>query len=225
MKRIASLALVLVMIVALFAGCKTSNAPETTAAPALTDQEKLVGTWKGDMDLTKAMQDELGEGVEGFELDEFKVTVVFEFTKEGTYTMSLDEASVQKAMEGLIAGMEGFMKTMMEEMAKEAGMTLEDLLAASGMTMEDMMKMVTEELEGQDLVGEMVKEAKKEGKYQAKDGKLHLSEDKDEDIEEDVYDTYTLEGDVLTLTATYGADEEETDMMKSVYPIILKKAA
>ena len=198
MKRIASLALVLVMIVALFAGC----------AASATDQEKLVGTWKGEMDMTEALKGELGDELEGFEMSDFKVTVVFNFTEEGTYTMSLDEASVQQAMDGLIAGM-----------------TLEDLLAASGMSMEDMMKMIKEELEGQDLVGEMVEDAKAEGKYQAKDGKLHLSEGKDEDIDEAVYDTYTLEGDVLTLTATYGADEEEADMMKSVYPIILKKAA
>lgn len=215
MKRIASLALVLVMIVALFAGC----------AASATDQEKLVGTWKGEMDMTEALKGELGDELEGFEMSDFKVTVVFNFTEEGTYTMSLDEASVQQAMDGLIAGMEGFMKNMMEEMAKEAGMSLEDLLAASGMSMEDMMKMVKEQLEDQDLVGEMVEDAKAEGKYQAKDGKLHRSEGKDEDIDEAVYDTYTLEGDVLTLTATYGADEEETDMMKSVFPIILKKAA
>ena len=216
MKRIASLALVLVMIVALFAGC---------AASKVSDQEKLVGTWKGEMDMTEALKGEIGDELEGFEMSDFKVTVVFNFTEEGTYTMSLDEASVQQAMDGLIAGMEGFMKNMMEEMAKEAGMTLEDLLAASGMSMEDMMEMIKEELEGQDLVGEMVEDAKAEGKYQAKDGKLHRSEGKDEDIDEAVYDTYTLEGDVLTLTATYGADEEETDMMKSVFPIILKKAA
>lgn len=220
MKRIASLALVLVMIVALFAGCASSGSESK-----LTDQEKLVGTWKGDLDMTKTMMEELGEGVEGFELDEFKVTAVFTFTQEGTYTMELDEESVQKAMDGLIAGMEGFMKTMMEEMAKEAGMTLEDMLAASGMTMEDMMSMVTEELEGQDLVGEMVKDAKSEGKYKAENGKLYLSESLDAEVDINVYDTYTLEGDVLTLTATYGADEEETDMMKSVYPIVLKKAA
>lgn len=215
MKRIASLALVLVMIVALFAGC----------AASATDQEKLVGTWKGDLDMTKAMKEEMGDDLEGFELNDFKVTAVFTFTQEGTYTMELDEDSVQKAFDGLIESMEGFMKTMMEDQAKELGMSLDDLLAASGMTMEDMMSMVTEALEEQDLVGELVEEAKSEGKYQAKDGKLHLSDGLNEEIDEAVYDTYTLEGDTLTLTATYGADDEETDMMKSVYPITLKKAA
>lgn len=219
MKRIASLALVLVMIVALFAGCASSGSESK-----LTDQEKLVGTWKGDMDLTEAMMEELGEGVEGFELDEFKVTVVFDFTAEGTYTMELDEESVEKAFEGLIKGMEGFMKTMMEAQAQELGMSLEDLLAASGMTMEDMMSMITEELEGQDLVGELVKEAKTEGKFKAEAGKLFRSEEKDEEIDEEKYDTYTLEGEVLTLTGTVGEEEEE-EMMEMVFPIVLNKVA
>jgi len=117
------------------------------------------------------------------------------------------------------------MKTMMEEQAKELGMSLDDLLAASGMTMEDMMSLVTEALEGQDLVGELVEKAKTEGKYKAENGKLFNNNSVDEEIDESVYDTYTLDGDVLTLTATFGGDEDDADMMKSVYPIILKKAS
>ena len=38
--------------------------------------------------------------------------------------------------------------------------------------------------------------------------------------------TYTLEGDVLTLTATVGgAEGEEATLLTSIYPIILKKAS
>ena len=225
MKRIVALTLALVMIVALFAGCNASKAPETTAAPELTDQEKLVGTWKGEMDLTEAMKEEVGDDLEGFEMGEFKVTVIFKFTQEGTYTMELEEESVEQAMENMITGMEGYLKAMMEAQAQELGMSLEDLLAASGMTMDDMMTLITAAMEEQDLVGELVKEAKTEGKYQAKDGKLFNTQSLDEEIDENVYDTYTLEGDVLTLTESFGMDDEDADMMTLVYPIILKKAA
>lgn len=216
MKRIVSLALVLVMVAALFAGC---------AASKVSDQEALVGTWKGELDMTQAIKEELGDDLEGFEMTEFKVTAVFKFAADGTYTMELDEESVEKAFEGLLAGMEGFMKTMMEAQAQEAGMTLDDLLAAAGMTMEDMMSLVTAAFEEQDLVGELVEESKSEGKYKADAGKLYLSDGKENEVDENVYDTYTLEGDVLTLTATFGGDEEDNDMMKSVYPIVLKKAS
>ena len=218
MKRIVSLALVLVMVAALFAGCAASE-------PKVSDQEALVGTWKGEMDLTKALKEEIGDELEGFEMDEFKVTVVFKFAQDGTYTKELDEASVETAFEGLIAGMEGFMKTLLEAQAQEAGMSLDEMLAAAGMTMEDMMSLVTAAFEEQDLTGELLEDAKTEGKYKAEAGKLYMTDEKDEEINEDIYDTYTLEGDVLTLTATFGGNEEDNDMMKSVYPIVLKKAA
>ena len=102
-------------------------------------------------------------------------------------------------------------------------MSLDDLLAVSGMTMEDLMAVVKETLEEEDLVGEMVKEAKTDGKYKAENGKLFTTTEADAEFDEEVYDTYNLDGDVLTLTNTFGADE--ADMLRSVYPIILKKAA
>lgn len=221
MKKIVSLALVLMMVVAMFAGCAASETPETTAKK--TDQELLVGTWKGEMDMIEAIMEEAGEALAGLELDEFKVTAVFTFNEDGTYTMSLDEASVEAAFDGMIDSLEGIMKEMMEGMAQEAGMSLDDLLAVSGMTMEDLMAVVKETLEEEDLVGEMVKEAKTDGKYKAENGKLFTTTEADAEFDEEVYDTYNLDGDVLTLTNTFGADE--ADMLRSVYPIILKKAA
>lgn len=215
MKKIVSLALVLVMVVAMFAGC----------AASATDQEKLVGTWKGELDMTEAIMEQASEALEGLELDSFKVTVVFTFKQDGTYTMNLDKASVEAAFENMVGSLEGFMTEMMEGMAQEAGMSLEDLLAMSGMTMDDMMAMVTESLEEQDLVGELIEDSKSEGKYKADGGKLFLSDGLDYEIDENVYDTYNLDGDVLTLTNTFGGDAEDEDLIRSLYPIVLKKAA
>ena len=48
-----------------------------------------------------------------------------------------------------------------------------------------MMTMITATLEEQDLVGELVEDAKTEGKFKAEAGKLFRSEEKDEEIDEE----------------------------------------
>lgn len=245
MKKLLALLLAMVMILALFAGCsgsddkdddkddkddkKTSQQSgekedEKEAEANIPDQEKLIGTWEGELDMTEAIMQQVGAGAEGLEIEDFSVTAVFTFKEDGTYTMAFDEDSVEDAFDGLVEDLSVFMEDMMKEQAEAAGMTLEQLMEAAGMTMDDLVDMVVQSLEEEDLVDTLVEESKTEGKYEAKDGKLYTTDDPDEDIDEDVYDTYTLEGDVLTLTATYGSDADE-NLIKSVYPVVLKKVS
>lgn len=234
MKKLLALLLAMVMVLAMFAGCAASDDKDDDKDDKKTsqkepeenipDQEKLIGTWEGKLDMTEAIMQQVGAGMEGLEIDDFSVTAVFSFKEDGTYTMQFDEDSVVEAFDGLVEDLGVFMEDMMKEQAEAAGMTLDEMLEAAGMSMEDLVDVMVQALEEQDLVDELVEGSKTEGKYEAKDGKLYTTDDPDADIDEDVYDTYTLEGDVLTLTATYGSDADE-NLMKSVYPVVLKKVS
>jgi hypothetical protein len=93
------------------------------------------------------------------------------------------------------------------------------------MTLEDLTAVMTEALEEENIVEELVKSFETKGKFKAENGKLYTTSEEDEEISEDVYDTYELDGDVLTLKESFGADEEDKELLSSVYPVVLKKAS
>ena len=212
MKRIVSLALVLVMVAMLFAGC------------GKTDQEKLVGVWQGEMDLTEALREALSETVEDMEIEKVAVTLLFTFTEEGSYTMKLDEESVKTAMDGLMETLETALKTSLESESEAMGMTADQALAALGMTMDEFVDAMIGMFEEMDLAGELTKNFKTQGKHLAEEGKLYMSNSVDTDPDKSEYFSYTLEGDVLTLTERVGGEASEEDM-EMVFPVILKKIA
>lgn len=208
MKKIVSLTLALVMIAMIVAGCAA-------------EEKRLVGTWKGELDMTASLLEEMGEQLDGFELQEFRVTVVYTFREDGTYEMGLDEASVQAAFDGLIDSMKALMKEKLEQRAQEQGKDLEQLLANSGLTVEDLMKNITDAAAEKNLAERLMERSQVQGRYKAEDGKLYITTAPDEEISAEVYDTYALKGDVLTLTNTVGSNEE--NLIHAVYPVILKK--
>lgn len=214
MKRIIAAVLAMIMMLALVACGGGSEA------------DSLVGTWKADMDMssmTNEMLASLGEGMEEyFEFEGFSVTMVLTFKDDGTYTSEIDKASAEAAVDSMLVTIEDGMVKMLEAQIAEYGldMTVEELLETSGMTMEDMMA----ELDAEELVDEMVGTTT-EGNYQAKDGKLYLSDGTNYEVDEEMYDTYELDGDTLTLTEHFGSeDEEEMAFAEEMYPITFKKA-
>lgn len=190
MKKQIALILLLATVLTLFAGC------------AKLEQKKLVGTWEGQLDMTNAL--------EGLEIQDFTVTVVYTFREDGTYTKQLDAASVEAAFQTLLDAMKEALDAMNPE--QSVGVDPEALLDAAGLRLEEQLD-------------SLLKSNKTEGKFYAKDGKLHMTETPEQEINENLYDTYTLEGDVLTLTAAYGDEADATDLLSAVYPVILKKAS
>lgn len=223
MKKLIALALALVMVAALFAGCGEAKAPETTV-PTLSEQEKLVGIWKGEMDITESMKESMGEEMEGFELEDMSVTVILTFTEEGAYTLKLDEETLSAAIDSLLKSIRSYLKEGMEKEAQAEGMTADQMLGALGMTLDEFVDAMLESFEEMDLGGEIAKQFKVQGKSLAEDGKIYISDSVDTDPDKTVYLSYTLEGDVLTLTERVGGEapaEGETGM---TFPMILKKA-
>lgn len=216
MKRTIALVLTVIMAVLMLAGCSG-------------EQAKLVGTWKAEANLAEgveqAMLGELGEDAAYFSIENFTVNFVLVFNSDGTYSMTVEEDSVQTAFDALMTDMEAGMVKMLEDQIAQMGleMSVEDMLAASGMTLESMMDDLRQSLEDEGIIEEMIEESTDEGRFKAKDGKLYMSAGLEYGVDENVYDTYTLDGDILTLVTHVGGEEKEQDLVQYVYPLVFNK--
>lgn len=213
MKRMFAAIMAMIMMLAL-AGCGGSDA------------DALVGNWAAEIDmssLTNDMLAEMGMGMEEyFQFEDFAITMDLTFNDDGTYSFAMNEDSVKAAVDTMLVTIEDGMIKMLEDQIAEYGldMTVDEMLAASGMSMDDLMA----ELDAEALVDEMMADSDSEGNYKAKDGKLYLSDGKDYAVDENIYDTYELDGDTLTLTEHFGEeDEDEQAFEDEMYPIVFNK--
>ena len=188
------------------------------------DNAKFVGKWKCEMDMAQVINDAVAAGdetaAEYLAIDEFKMVVYMEFNEDDTFKVYADEAALDAALaamkEDLAAGMSKYMEDLM---LAETGMELsiDQILEAAGMTMDDLLGQVITE----DMAAQMAAEVSSEGKFQAADGKLHTSAGLEYEVDPAVYETYTLEGDTLTLLEYVG--EDETLASNNVYPMVFAK--
>lgn len=207
MAKFLSVMLVLVMLVSL------------TACSG--DQEKMVGTWEAELEMADVFNESMGDAEEAefLAVDSFSFKMVLTFTEEGTYTMSADEDSVVAAMEGLKedlkVGMEEYLVYIMAQEGLE--MSIDEIMEMMGITMDELIDSVVT----QELIDEMVSVMATEGNYRAEDGKLYLSDGVENVVDMTAYETYTLEGDTLTLVTTTETDEYSD----YIYPMVFTKVA
>lgn len=212
MKRIIAAVLAAVMLLAL-AGCSSGS-----------DSEKLVGTWKGELDggayVTEGLTSVLGEEYANyFDFSNFTLSYTLIFNEDQTYRMTLTEEDARKAAEDLIVIVEDGLVKMFEDQITMYGldMTVDELLEMSGTTMDDLLA----EFDTSELVSQLTTETTTVGNYLAEDGKLYMSVSLDTQVSKLSYNEYTLSGNTLTLTSYVGTDDGALDW---VYPMILTKA-
>lgn len=211
MKRIIAITLTLAMAALLLCGCGN-------------DRTKLEGTWQTEVDLSQQVnQMILGEVSEYFDFSNFTITFLLTLNADGTYSLRPEETSAKAAFDSLLVRLkDGFIKFYEAEIA-EAGldMTVEELLATRNTTMDDLIETLRKTIEEDGLAAELVKANTREGQFDAKDGKLYLSAGLEYGVDENVYDTYTLEGNTLTLTAHVGGNEDT----QLIYPQVFQKVS
>lgn len=193
------------------------------------DQEKdaLRGKWRCEIDLTELINQEFAadpETAEYLKVDAFCLTVEMEFKEDDTFAMRLDEASAETAVSDLLTSVSAGMETYLEDLYyDQTGVTMEidDLLAAMGMTMEDLLEQMFPEETLEELKIQMFGGFNKTGKFAAEEGKLFTSAGLEYEIDPEIYETYTCEGNVLTVLSYVGPDAPDMQ----VYPLVFQKVA
>jgi len=234
MKKITALLLALIMLLSLCAcGAK---------------KPELLGRYENELDVTAAVifpiDDAIGfTEVEGYSVADYlpekklSFKMVSEFNEDGTYATYIDTASCEKAMEdvkaAIIASLESYMFDTYKKMINETGLvsieTKEDVAAFIGLSWDEL---VREGFGGDPEVfaGEMVPDAASmveasyiEGNYKAKDGKLYCSEGLENTYDPEIYETYEINGDMVTVTGGVGGEYEEE--LYSIYPYEMIKVS
>lgn len=184
-------------------------------------KDTIVGTWKTNIDLAEAFNEEMAASGMGdyINIESFNLPLVMEFKADGTGSMTVDQEAmtetVDKLAADLTAGLEAYFTEYFASMGLE--IDLDEALAASGMSMDDLVEEMKAEFAGEDAFAEFTNEFK----YKAEDGKLYMSEDLDSEISE-VYNTYELKGNTLTLDI--GTEELDEEMAKYLFPMNLTRA-
>lgn len=168
-----------------------SSTESTQSTVTMTDEEMIVGTWKGKMALEQGFVEELlgsasEESAEAeaflkyFDIDQLldiKFTVVF--NENGTYTMSVAEEDLENYVDDTVDVMCDGMINLMKDFAKENGKTWEAFLAESNLTEEQFKDVVLEQLDKQELIDSIKEEMElEEGYYKFSNGKFYTSENK-----------------------------------------------
>ena len=210
-KRILSVILMLAILLS-FTACGSG------------DKEKLVGTWKCEMDLAEQINTEMGldeESAEYLNFDSFTIVLYMQINEDDTYFVYADTDALEQTMEAAMASFaEGMTKYLEDMVLAETGiaMSADDILAASNTTMDEMLA----EAFPEGMVEELAEGMKQEGKFKAKDGKFYTSAGLEYEVDPAVYETYTLEGTTLTLLEYVGEDAGDT---MNVYPMVFNKVS
>ena len=147
MKKILALTLSVLMIFALLAGCGGK-------AGKLSDEEMIVGRWEWTMDAGKlftAAFEQMGVDVGSNKKAELKV--YFDFAADGTYSVSVDQASAEKMVADVTDIAKDLVKALypaeaLEQAAAQEGVDVETLL--DQMAAEAAQEMDLDELESEE---------------------------------------------------------------------------
>lgn len=242
------LCVALVASLALFAGCGKADTPDggndaipttttptttptTTAPPQLTDEEMIVGTWKGSYDITEAMNKMYADTDSESDIITFEgltFEMIVTYNADGTYNAAADEDSVAAFMQQFKKSFHDFFVNMYETLAKESGYaSAEAMFAEMGSDFNSTINETVDSSVSQEMIDEMVASFVSRGTYEIEDGKLYSAPEGTE-IDKKVYETYELTNTTLKLLEIVGL--EETDMSTSpvdpttIYPVTFTKA-
>lgn len=188
------------------------------------DERALVGEWKATVDMTDYLQEELNSIPEFgtyIEVTDFSFDVTYKFNDDFTYSRTVDEDSVDRAIENLKGDMKNAINAYAEEAIRQNGLNIspETMFALSGTSVDE----IVEESYNEELIAEMKEDLFSEGNFEAEDGKLFTSDGVDYMPDPNTYETYELTDNQLVLTNATGSDLDEEDL--AAYPMTFEKVA
>jgi len=203
-KKIICILLLITLFVTVLSGCGSDK--------------KLIGSWETQIDVTDAISQSIEEDEnlsKYIQIEEFKVSVIFTFKDDGTYSINVDEEGVSEAYAGMALSYASGLREYFTDLlaAQGSDMTVDELLENSGSTLEEL---AADSLD-LDAYREAFLSVETDGRYKADNGKLYTTDSTDSGISKEVYDTYefTEDGNLVFLESFGG----ETTGLE--YPITL----
>lgn len=193
------------------------------------EQDAPVGTWRGSVDLTQPLNDEvtaaIGEELESFFcFHSFVLPCKACFTEEGTYTISFDRSGVEQALpslrQDLRDGMYAYVACLIRQ--EELDMDVDAFLALSGESVEEMTAQIFEAMDLDGTIRELLEFCSQEGTFSVRDGALMLSDSPESDPDAGICHAFVLQDNTLTIAA---ADGHASGIGETVYPLQLTRAA
>ena len=210
----------------------------------------ILGTYDATFDAADVMVEGIDESMRseglyvgisfGDYMDEFKYVIVSEFKKDGTYKQYVNMESLRTSFNNMKTAFKLYMEDMIFEVLKQSindedpwahirskkdlenyfGMTYDQIVyEVLGMNLETYVNMALDE----SLLYDIEAESRSEGRYKAQNGRLHLSASLNTNIDESVYETYTVNGNVVTITGGVNVDNLQNEYV--TYPFTMVKRA
>lgn len=203
MKKLLAILLAVMMLLSLTA-CGKSGSDEPT----------IVGSWKGSMDLSAIMAAIYQIEIE----DPIPFGMTFTFNADNTYSVAVDEESIDAFMDAVVDMVVGMMSSMYGE-----EFDLETMLAEEGMTMDEFTEEIMASVNMDSILGSI---ASQKAYYKYEDGKFYSSTEK-EDLEGDLENlqcTYiTLKGKTMTITDIEQDGEKMSEVLPDMLPMVFTK--
>lgn len=189
-------------------------------------ENPIIGSWQAELELADVLTEAFAQDEEMgpyLQIRSFPIQLQTVFREDGTYSMSVDHASAESAMSGLMEDLRSSIEDYLNAAVAEYGgtITAEEILAEDGTSMDALMAEMELELSSGDLLSVL----NGEGKYLAENGRLYLSDSIQTEAGANGYETYVIEGEgadqTLTLTAGESGGENE---LEPLYPMVFHRA-
>ena len=187
------------------------------------DKEALIGEWETSLDLTDMINDEMKAGAGNdeelmryFTISDFSVALTLTFRDDDTYTLSADQASMEKSVDHVIETLRNGFSSYLEDMVAQEypEMTMDEFFEAAGTTMDEFFDETFGGAFDKENLMSSTDDMESSGTFSAKNGILTLTDEEGPGLE-----AYELDGDKLTLT---GQGVEDSSLM-GLYPLAFTK--
>lgn len=197
LRKLIAIILVLSMVLGLSA-----------CASEMSDSARLVGEWKGTVDITPYLT---GLPNTDVELSGICFDLIFIFEDDGSFEAIVDQYSVRQ---------------MVDKLLDVAAKALLETEKGKGMSELDL-RLNLESAVNTDEIVASVAESIQSGYYRYRDGIIYLSSEndlkEDPEVRAQEHMEVTLQGDTLTVTKIVGDTQQYSDMPSGVLPLILER--
>lgn len=192
------------------------------------EQSKYIGTWKGTLDMTDIVAEELANDEEMgdyFTITDFSIVMNLEFNDDGTYSMWVEEESIEEAMDKMIDDLTLGMEDYLTDYFASEGITVtvQEALDALGMTMDELMEDSFDNEMMDKTIDEMLNEIKGEGNFKVDGDKLFLSDGLEYAVDENAYEICEISGDILKLLE--GVGYKDGGPFAELYPVTFTRVS